>query len=235
MKKILSLALVFCLAFLMVPALAEEDVTGEWYLTEIIMGDESTNPAAFGMDMTMSLAADGSATLTSAVGEESESEAGTWALADNYLTITAESGEPAEFVLEDGLLKSDLGGMVMIFSREAPEALVLPQPVAAAGEEDFLGTWVVTSIGAGDVLMPAATFGLVSQMTIEPGKAVESSGEGDAAVTTEYATEFADGVLKLTSDLGIETVLELNDNGGLSSTLQLDEENALVTYMEKAE
>ena len=69
MKKII--AILFALALCLGVALAEDvDVTGEWFATEMTMGELSFNPAALGVDMSITLNADGTAVITAADVEQ---------------------------------------------------------------------------------------------------------------------------------------------------------------------
>ena len=142
MKKLVSLILAVMMACMMLPALAEAtDVVGDWYLTEVQMGEDTLPPSALGMEMTITLNEGGTALIVTSYGEEAEEEADTWTMTDGALTLTAAEGEAQEFLLEDDLLKYDIGGAYLIFSREVPEAAVLPKVRAESGETPlwFLG------------------------------------------------------------------------------------------------
>ena len=230
MKKLVSLLLALALACMMLPTLADGiDLTGEWYLTEVQMGEDKLPPSALGVEMTITLNADGTALIVTSYGEEAEEEVDTWTLADGVITFTAEEGEAQEFLLEGDLLKYDIGGAYMIFSREAPEAAALPQVIAAESEEAFLGEWTLTTIGAGGSLLPAAALGAEGKLTVEAGKLTLVSGEeiieGETALTEDGKLAIGDGSM----------ALELNDNGWLSITRQFDEATVMIMYFEKAE
>ena len=70
MKKITALILALMMACLMLPALAEEDVTGDWYLQSMSAGGMSINPADMGMSMKLTLNAGGTYAMVS--GEDAE-------------------------------------------------------------------------------------------------------------------------------------------------------------------
>ena len=229
MKKPVSLILAVMIACMMLPVLAEAtDVVGDWYLTEVQMGEDAMPPSALGMEMTITLNKDGTALIVTSYGEEAEEEADTWALADGVITFTAEEGEAQQFLMEDGLLKYDIGGTYMIFSQEAPEAAALPQVIAAESEDAFLGEWTLTTIGAGGALLPAAVLGADGTLAVEAGKLTLVSGEetieGETALTEDGKLAIGDGSM----------ALELNDNGWISITQQFDEETIMVMYFEKA-
>ena len=230
MKKLVSLLLALMMACMLLPALAEEtDVTGEWYLTELLMGEESMSPAVLGMSMTMLLNADGTATMVADYGDAPEESAGTWTLSDGALTVTADD-IPADFVVEEGSLKADIGDGVLVFRREAPEAFELPQIIAADSEDAFIGNWTLTNIGVGEGIVPASVLGGETTLAIEPGKVIMAA-DGESH---ESASELADGALKFTDAHGEALVLELNDNGWVSIEYVFDEETVMVMYFEKA-
>jgi len=79
MKKFIALMLVLCMALAAIPALAETDFTGTWYL--ITMGQTAG---------TFELKADGTCAATLyATGEEQKME-GTWSADGDVVTITAQ-------------------------------------------------------------------------------------------------------------------------------------------------
>ena len=76
MKKLISLILILCMACLLIPAMAEDDVTGDWYY------------AGMGDAVHFVFNADGTAKLiTDMMGQQSE-EDGTWSLDGSAMTIT---------------------------------------------------------------------------------------------------------------------------------------------------
>ena len=229
MKKLVSLIQAVMMACMMLPALTEAtDVIGDWYLTEVQMGEDTLPPSALGMEMTITLNEDGTALIVSSYGEEAEEEADTWTLADGGITLNNGEDGPQDFLLEDGTLKVDIGGAYLIFSREAPETSALPEVIAAESEDAFLGEWALTTIGAGGSLLPAAVFGAEGKLTVEAGKLILVSGEdtieGETALTEDGKLAIGDGSM----------ALELNDNGWVSITQQFDEETVMVMYFEPA-
>lgn len=40
MKKLISMILIVCMACMMIPAMAEEDLTGEWYVKTMSQGEQ---------------------------------------------------------------------------------------------------------------------------------------------------------------------------------------------------
>lgn len=230
MKKLLSVLIVLIMV-LCASALAE-DLSGIWYLTEGIMGDMSLNLAAMGMDIVITLNADGTATMISSYGESSDEQSGTWTATETGLVINANEGA-TEFVLEDGKLRLDMGDEgAMIFGREKPEAVELPAPVAAESEDVFLGTWTATNVSMMGMVMPADLAGMSFTMTVAPGKVSMDSGDGNP---DEMEAAFADGALVLTSDGKEEGKLLLNEDGTVCVEIALGDEGVMGIYFAKAE
>ena len=87
MKKLFSLILALCMACMLIPAMAEDSITGEWYAS------------LAGVTMVMNLAEDGTAEM-SMPGTENVA-AGTWVLDGEKITVTIEDS-PAEGTYADG-------------------------------------------------------------------------------------------------------------------------------------
>ena len=109
MKKILALILALCLVLAAVPVLAEDDLSGTWYM--VIMGLTGG---------TFELNADGTCTGTSSVmGSEEQSAEGTWTTDGTIVTLTMEGTD----------MPLTYDGTDLLFGEEA---------VAALGGEDFM-------------------------------------------------------------------------------------------------
>ncbi|NLD83650.1 MAG: copper resistance protein NlpE [Clostridiales bacterium] len=241
MKKMMALTLALLMLLSLAPALAE-DVTGEWYLTQAVVGETAIDAAALGMEMTLVLNADGSMTLISAYpGEEANEETAAWALDGDSLVITAD-GETQPFgTFVEGRLEAEDGGAKMIFTREKPEAVPAAQPVAAESAEAFLGVWHAARVDMDGTVVPldmVASMGLDISvaLTVEEGKATaQISLLGAELPLAEYTAAFADGVLTLTAPEGAETTLTLYDDGSLSYILSLEEMMDLTLFLDQAE
>ena len=98
MKKLISLMLILCMACMLVPAMADEDIAGEWTMVKVVVQGMEMEPSAIGMEMVIMLNADGTAEAkTSYGGAEPEISDGTWTMDGSTVTITI-AGEPAEFL-----------------------------------------------------------------------------------------------------------------------------------------
>ncbi|MBR1583964.1 MAG: hypothetical protein IJ662_00300 [Clostridia bacterium] len=215
---------------------ADASPAGTWYMYEVQLGESRLDPAALGMGITVLLNEDGSARITTDQGGETEESEGGWALTENGVTVTLE-GETADFAWAEGILSTDLGGAVGLFSQNAPEAFALPAVVPADSEAAFAGVWQVTGLLMDGAVVPASMLGMDHAFAIEAGRAVETSGQGDEAVATEYAAEFINGALTLRAPnplypaFGEEfTVITMQrcDNGQLTYTQEMFDE--LITF-----
>ena len=226
MKKIVSLLLALCLMGVMAYAVAELDLTGTtWYLVSLEQAGIVMNPAAMGLEISMTLNADGTSAMV-AYGEDS---VGSWSVEGEVVSITDEDGNTQEFTLnENGELVADMGeGNRMVFSQTAPEAPAeaAPAAVAAESEEEFFGTFKPVSISAMGMQLPLEmVFGdALPVFTVDAGKVITVSGEGDEAITDEQPYAFEDGVLKLYAAEGDETPV---------ATVQLVEDGTILLVLE---
>lgn len=239
MKKLVSLILALCMACILIPATAE-DVTGLWYMVEMITNGVSINPAEMGINWTMELSEDGTAkNRMDAMGEVQETS-GTWTLDGDTVTVTIE-GTPAVCQLVDGKLTIDMDGQTAVFSQEAPEVSAKPSVVAAESEEAFFGDWEISAVEMMGVYMNKDMFssagmdGFSVKLNIESGKvtmSAKTSADAKEEIQT-YDSRFEDGKLIFEIDMseasaaaesigldissitdGVSTI-ELLDNGGL--------------------
>ena len=156
MKKTLSLVLALCLACMLIPAMAEEEVTGTWYLKTMAMGEQVMNVADMGMTGTMIMNEDG----TVAIEMYGETTQGTWKNEDGKLVITVD-GTDQDVVIEDGILtmKDGTTGVAMTYSKEAAAPAYTPaEPKADAALEDYTGKWGVAYIGMAGMLLDVNSF-----------------------------------------------------------------------------
>ena len=225
MKKITALILALMMACMMIPAMAEEDVTGEWYLNQIAAGETVMDPSAFGMSGTLTLNADGTFAMNVTGMDGGE---GTWKTEDGKIILTA--GEDSiEAVLADGKLALEAIGLV--FSKEAPAAGYTPAEVKTDAKlEDFAGNWGVAYIGVNDTIMDLNAFvSLIASMLGQDAESTLASsivtmtidgtkvttGAGTAQEETIEAT-FADGKLIVKpSEDGLEIPIVMLQDGNL--------------------
>ena len=230
MKKLISLVLILCMACMLVPAMAEDDITGDWYLTQMDMNGTKIDIAGTGMVMNFSFSADGTVKeYLEIMGEKQEME-GTWTLDGNTVTLTA-NGQSQTLTYADGVLTIESDGQTGILTREAPVAPEKPGVVAADSEEAFFGTWKLVAADMMGIYMTVDQIpGYDGTITIEAGKVVSemAMGEGQEMQKSEAATTFADGKLTMKFEfpadqaemmkaMGVpETgTIELLDNGNI--------------------
>ena len=237
MKKLISLILVLCMACMLVPAVAEEDVTGEWYLKTMKQGETEYDAAAAGYNMTMTLNADGTGTMISPTSEEPLS--GSWTLEGDKITITFEDS-PIDATVADGVLTLAEEDLVMVFTREKSDGVQLAEVNPAAAAEDFEGTWEIVYIGYSGIIIDAAAAGEAL-----PGLVVENGTikfTGESSMTAAFGDKtlplaYADGAFNLSVTAG-ETAygikLEMLEDGMLALTLSMGSVNASMYFVKAA-
>lgn len=228
MKKLLAilLALALCMGF----ALAEDvDVTGTWYLNEMASGDMVVNPAAMGMEMTMTLNADGTATVT----QNGDPTDGTWAMEEGNVVVTME-GDPMPFSPEEGKLVVRESGMTMTFEKEkaAVDTFVLGEAKTDAVMADYIGTWNATLAEMMGMQLPMETLGMSMQFCVEDGKVIVMEGEGDEVSSLESEAVVENGAL-IVKDGEQPLSLQLHEGDVLALVQEIDEGMVLSIYFER--
>ena len=226
MKKLISLILVFCMAVMLVPALAESaDIAGEWI-------------ASFaGNDIPMTINADGSFSMN---GVE-----GTWVLEGETLTMTAQ-GEAIVFTYKDDVISVSQQGQTIEFARaaaeEAPaeespaeeaapaegtaEEIAFAEVNPAAAAEDFEGEYSIQYIAAdGEVIANDAE--ATADIAIKDGGITFGSGSGFSEVFGDKALkmEFADGAFTYSRTflgmVGFSFKVEMLQDGMVAVTVDI--------------
>ena len=238
MKKLISLILILCMACMLVPAMAEDDILGDWYLTEMVVEGMTINPADMGVSQTYTLKDGGVLEVTSEMMGEQATQTGTWSQDGSTLTLVVQD-QPATATFADGKITIEMDGQTGILTREVPAASEKAKTVAADSEEAFFGNWTMTGMDMMGMYVEKdglASFGLTGYdvtMTIEAGKAtcLTISSEGQEAVPSEMATEFKDGKLIATFDIDEETAKAAETIGvslPISCTIELLEDGRLL-------
>ena len=191
MKKLISLFLILCMACLLVPAMAEDDVTGDWYYA----GSGDAVHFVFNADGTAKL-------ITDMMGQQLEEE-GTWSLDGSTMTITF-SGQAQTATYADGAITLESEGVTSSLVRDPNAAPAgMPSAVAAESEEAFLGNWTLSAMYSMTVLVPVDQLeGYSGTLTIADGKITSEmvSGEGVEPQTETEEFKFEDGKLIITMD-----------------------------------
>ncbi len=198
MKKLISLVLALCMACMLIPALADDiNVTGEWYLKIMKMGDQEMDAAALGFTATLSLSENGTAVF----GMIGEPQTGTWTLDGDTITVTIDDSPASGPVTADSLtIEAD--GQVMVFTREATQAITMADPKPAETAEEFYGEWTCAFVEMDGTIMNLSAMGLVyPNVTLGDGTVEFIAGEDDLFGTIfnmlGLQSSFEDGVLKI--------------------------------------
>lgn len=230
MKKIVAilLALMLCLG----AALAETaDIIGTWYLNEMVSQGVSVNPASLGIDMTMTLNED--KTATTVIGEETM--VSYWQNnGEEYFTPFGDG--LLVFAPQDGNLVAEQDGVQMIFGREKEEVVtfVLGAVRTDATMADYNGTWNATLVDMMGIQMPVADIGMSMQIIVADGKVTVLEGTGEEMTTGEGTATAEGGVLSMLIESDtVATPLQLHEGDVLARVSDLGDGLTMSIYFEK--
>lgn len=238
MKKLISLVLILCMACTLIPAMAEEDVTGDWYAHTMIQGEQVIDIAAMGMSVKMTLNADG----TGAMDMNGQITELTWTQDGSTVTVTTD-GKPASGTLEDGALTLADENMTMVFTREATEAITVAPVKAAASAEEFYGEYIIALMDMDGQLVNLAVQGAATGLKVSADafEIVPANDEDAIALMLGLfaltPTGFEDGALKLVSTLTetVTGIAELLEDGMLKLTaMNTETQDGLTVYFAPA-
>ena len=225
MKKLTALLLALMLACMMIPAMADEDITGDWYAS------------MYGMAINLKLDADG--TLKMLAGDTVMQE-GTWTVEDGKISLIPEEGESSVGeVREDGLYFADVE---TLFTREPVEAVTVAEVKAAESAEEFYGTWSLVYVEMEGHILDVSAVGEADAQVTLSDSAVEFAGEGTISMMLALmkmdAPTFADGVLSIKAaedalNPNITITGEMLEDGMLKLTIVTD--SAMVLYLTPVE
>ena len=143
MKKLISALLALCLSVMLVPAVAEDDVTGTWYLTRVNHEGADRIVISDEIIMTITIREDGTANIYTKLpfGEPDEEEY-SWTFADGLITLTETgTGNATEAKYADGEVTLEEKGALMILTRKPYTPYEMSPAVKAESAEVFFGTW----------------------------------------------------------------------------------------------
>ncbi len=207
MKKLVALVLALLMMCMLLPTMAEEDITGEWYANYM------------GLVMKLTLNADNSATVE--VTGTDGADTGTWAL--NGSKFTLKTGDVTqEGTYENGVLTLADADQSISFSREPIESITIAAVNPDAAASDFDGEWKIAYIGVDGMAIDASQAG-----EDFPGLLVENSSvkfTGGTAMNDLFGNDalaltFAGGALSYNlkaGDVAIALRLEILQDGMLS-------------------
>ena len=241
MKKLISLILVMLLICMAIPTMAEEDITGDWYLKTMKSGDQEYDAASIGYVIVMTLNADGSAVMTMP-GQEPVT--GTWTLEGNKITVTADD-TPVEGTVSEGASILEQDGMEMVFSRDEVSAITLAEVKAAESAEEFYGNWTCVYLEMEGKVMEISIVGMGVPSVAISENGMEFFDEGDGTLTLVLkmnklgAPVFAEGKLavKAAADAlnpNFTVDAELLEDGMLKLTL-VSNDSPMILYFTPAE
>ena len=239
MKKLIALFLILCMACALIPAWAEEDVTGEWTLYQMGMGGTMFDAKTLGMNVVMNLKADGTLEQKGEIQGQNMDGTGTWTLEGNQLTISF-GKTPRTYTLADGRLTLEQDGQEAVFVKEIPEAqdekTEKAKTVAAGKEDDFFGSWRLDRMEVLGITLTKDMFPSLgvsedydSVITIEAGSitSVTDAGDGNGPQTMTGTTRFEDGKLQITYQLPEDLEQIAKEYGLDKATAELTEDGTL--------
>ena len=216
MKKTACIVLI-CLLLALIPSLAEEEVSGNWYL--VYMTAEGTNVTpADGFTAALELRWTGDLRLKI----NGETGMGTWSRAEDGTLLLSIDGDESGAVLQDGVLRVRMRDYDLFFDREQrenPPVSALPGIVPAENEEAFHGLWK-SAFFAPDGKEELVPSGTNQTYQISPGRIIRSVivWDGQKPQVTEMTAEFENGRLVYRPALGQnwpDSYLYLTDAGYL--------------------
>ena len=154
MKKTVALLLALMMSCMLIPVMAEDSITGEWYASFM------------GVAITLTVNEDGSFQMA-LPGQDPT--VGTWTLEGDQFTMTADDTPVVGTVTAEGITASD-GGMELFFTREPIAEITVSEVKAAETVEEFYGDWAVTYMEADGIILDPAAAGMpFPQMKIGEG------------------------------------------------------------------
>lgn len=234
MKKLLSVLLALAMLLGCVALAEGVDYTGVWVLTGAESMGMQMGPstlAAVGLDMTMTLNADGTM-VVSTMGVE---EAGTWAPTDSGIAMTDEE-ETIHVPYQDGVLMIEDQGTLLMFTREgaAPAVAEAAGYAALAGvpAEAFEGQWLMSSISMMGMDLPADQLGMYMALVLVEGAGIVGTNDTeDGSVVTAAVTYTVEEVANEGTVLSVYAV---EDPEGEPMKLYMADENTLFLTEEGA-
>lgn len=212
MRKIVALLLALMMSCMLIPVMAEDSITGEWYASFM------------GVAITLTVNEDGSFQMA-LPGQDPT--VGTWTLEGDQFTMTADDTPVVGTVTEEGITASD-GGMELFFTREPIAEITVSEVKAAETVEEFYGDWAVTYMEADGIILDPAAAGMpFPQMKIGEGvfEFVAASEEDFMASLLNlmgFEATFENGMLNLNPTMeGADTTgtIEMLEDGMVKLTL----------------
>ena len=182
-----------------------DEYLGAWYGVSMEIEGVSYPLADMGMDLTITIGADGTAEMHM----NGEGERIRCSMQDGVLTADGVS-----FALQDSMLVVSEDGMTMTLSREKPEASAASIPVIdeSATIDDLKGVWALAHVTMDGVTLPAEAAEMAGDTLVVYGDSCDLTLQG---MTVDGLTCGMDGYALLISILDGEAAATLREDGTL--------------------
>lgn len=182
-----------------------DEYLGAWYGVSMEIEGVSYPLADMGMDLTITIGADG----TAETHMNGEGERIRCSMQDGVLTADGVS-----FALQDSMLVVSEDGMTMTLSREKPEASAASIPVIdeSATIDDLKGVWALAHVTMDGVTLPAEAAEMAGDTLVVYGDSCDLTLQG---MTVDGLTCSMDGYALLISILDGEAAATLREDGTL--------------------
>ena len=182
-----------------------DEYLGAWYGVSMEIEGVSYPLADMGMDLTITIGADGTAEMHM----NGEDERIRCSMQDGVLTADGVS-----FALQDSMLVVSEDGMTMTLSREKPEASAASIPVIDEGAtiDDLKGVWALAHVTMDGVTLPAEAAEMAGDTLVVYGDSCDLTLQG---MTVDGLTCSMDGYAMLISILDGEAAATLREDGTL--------------------
>lgn len=182
-----------------------DEYLGAWYGVSMEIEGVSYPLADMGMDLTITIGADGTAEMHM----NGEDERIRCSMQDGVLTADGVS-----FALQDSMLVVSEDGMTMTLSREKPEASAASIPVIdeSATIDDLKGVWALAHVTMDGITLPAEAAEMAGDTLVVYGDSCDLTLQG---MTLDGLTCSMDGYALLISILDGEAAATLREDGTL--------------------
>lgn len=182
-----------------------DEYLGAWYGVSMEIEGVSYPLADMGMDLTITIGADGTAEMHM----NGEGERIQCSMQDGVLTADGVS-----FALQDSMIVVSEDGMTMTLSREKPEASAASIPVIdeSATIDDLKGVWALAHVTMDGVTLPAEAAEMAGDTLVVYGDSCDLTLQG---MTVDGLTCSMDGYALLISILDGEAAATLREDGTL--------------------
>ena len=182
-----------------------DEYLGVWYGVSMEIEGASYPLADMGMDMTITIGADGTAEMSM----NGEGESIQCSMQDGVLMA-----DGVGIALQDGMLVISEDGMTMTLSREKPEASAAPIPVIdeSATIDDLKGVWTLARVTMDGVTLAAEAAEMAGDTLVIYGDSCDLTLQG---MTMDGLTCSMDGYALLISILDGESAATLREDGTL--------------------